>query len=68
MAHLKKEKIEKKRSGHPWYGGKLIRFKQTPTENEILVAHDQACVIVQEAINTARKELLIAGSMNAHAK
>ena len=62
MAHLKKEKIEKKRSGHPWYGGKSIRFKQTPTEMEILVAHDQACGIVQKYINRERQKVLTAGS------
>ena len=58
----------KKRRGHPWYGGKLIWFKQTPTEKEILVAHDQACVIVQDDINTTREKLLMAGSRNAPAK
>ena len=65
MAHLKKEKIEKKRSGHPWYGGKSIGFKQMPTEKEILVAHDQACVIVQKYITRERQKVLTAGSRSS---
>ena len=58
MAKVKNGNNIKKQSGHPWYGGKSIQFKQTPMSKEIIVVHDQACVLlVQDAINNACEEL-----------
>ena len=53
--------VKKKRSigsGPPWYGGgKSPSFKTHPTVEEFQIAHDQACDIVQDAINIEEQKL-----------
>ena len=53
--------VKKKRSndsGPPWYsGGKSPSFKTHPTVEEFQIAHDQACDIVQDAINIEERKL-----------
>ena len=53
--------VQKKRhigKGPPWYGGgKSPRFKKHPTVKEFEKAHDQACDIVQDAINMEERKL-----------
>ena len=44
-------------SGPPWYGGGKPCFKTHPTVEEFQIAHDQACDIVQDAINNGERKL-----------
>ena len=57
----KRKTVQKKRrigKGPPWYGGgKSPRFKKHPTVKEFEKAHDQACDIVQDAINNGERKL-----------
>ena len=55
--------VKKKRTscGPPWYGGdRSPRFKTNTTVEEFLFAHDQACDIVQDAINNEVEKLEMA--------
>ena len=59
MNNNSKEKDYKEKrtfSGPSWYGGdKLPCFTTNPTSEEFLLAHDQACDIIQDNINEQHK-------------
>ena len=58
MTKGKTVKIIHTSSGPPWYGGgKFPCFKTNPTGEEFLFVRDQACDIVQDAINMEERKL-----------